>query len=223
MELLSISNFSSHACAFEASGCRVSRARPAELLRGGFDSILEFIKTDEYDMVWIDLSHPSRFVSANQMSNVMQRVRALVTACQRYDVPCVLSSAHAGAWHISCVQAMVTACDLKMSTHRWCTFGITTELFHPSAVTHRCASTFAWQCTPCQCPPSAEHVHDLALRDKTCTSHRRHNCEVKAMANLLRSAWACVSMSGKPADSTNLESQQSQSLTLPTCSQCTTK
>ena len=113
--------------------------------------------------------------------------------------------AHAGAWHISCVQAMVTACDLKMSTHRWCTFGITTELFHPSAVTHRCASTFAWQCTPCQCPPSAEHVHDLALRDKTCTSHRRHNCEVKAMANLLRSAWACVSMSGKPADSTNLE------------------
>lgn len=182
--------------------CRVTRVRPVELTRGGFDSILEFIKTDRYDMVWVDLAHPKRFVGATNLSRVMQRLRVLVTASQRYDVPLVIASSHSSAWEHSSVQSLVDVCGLKLSTHRWCTFGLKTTGGNPSAVVHRCASTFEWQSTPCQCPADAEHVHDLALRDPCCTAQRRHTYEAEAAANLLESAWICESVSGKSADST---------------------
>lgn len=100
------------------------------------------------------------------------------------------------------MQSLVDVCGLKLSTHRWCTFGLKTTGGNPSAVVHRCASTFEWQSTPCQCPADAEHVHDLALRDPCCTAQRRHTYEAEAAANLLESAWICESVSGKSADST---------------------
>jgi hypothetical protein len=156
-------------------GCKVSKVRPAELLRSGFDSVLEFIKCDKYDVVWIDLAKPSTFAGDPKLSQIMQRMRAMVTACQRHDVPCVISSHHSSVWHPASVPSF---------THRWCAFGIKTQLGNPRAVTHRCASTFAWQSTPCRCPGEAEHVHDLAWRDPCCTGHQRHTVEVEATEDL---------------------------------------
>ena len=53
---------------------RVTRVRPVELTRGGFDSILEFIKTGKFDMVWVDLAQPRRFVGTTKLSQVTQRI-----------------------------------------------------------------------------------------------------------------------------------------------------
>ena len=128
----------------------------------------------------------------------------LVTASQRYDLPLVIASSHSAAWEHHSVRSLVEVCGLKLSTHRWCAFGLKTSGGNPSAVTHRCASTFEWQSMPCQCEPDAEHMHDLALRDPCCTAQRRHAYEVEAVMSLLGSAWICESVSGKAADSTRV-------------------
>eukprot|EP00435_Cladocopium_sp_Y103_P057491 s245_g19.t2 len=224
-DVLVISNFRAVACAIANLNGRTERVRPIELLRAGFNSLLEFIKTDRYDMVWIDLAKPSTFVGATNLSQVMQRIRCMVTACRRYDVPCVIASHHSSAWHSVSVTSLIDVCQLHVSTHRWCAFGIRTQLGNPSAVTYRCASTFAWQSTPCRCPDEVEHVHDLALRDPCCTAHQRHAIEVEATEHLFRSAWSCDSVSGKSADSTvslNVESGENKpAMTASTSSQST--
>ena len=202
LELLSVSNYDSHTTAFEKLRCRVNRVRPVELTRGGFDSLLEFVKSDQYDMVWVDLAYPKRFVVAAKLSVVLQRLRALITACKRYDVPFVMTSSHSSVWETQSVRSLLDVCGLYTSTHRWCAFGIKTSSGNPSAVTHRCASTFKWQSTPCTCSPDVEHVHDLAAQDPTCTAHRRHLYEVEAVTHLLGAAWIRESVSGKSADST---------------------
>ena len=211
MHALVVSVHMTSAIAFEELGFSTFRVRPSELTRGGFDLLLESMKSGAFGLVWIDMNTPRFFAgSSNVYHQACQRLRILLTTAGGVDVPMCFASSNSGVLEMQEFQDLFELLDLKVTHHNWCAFGIEAGTCGASSsVVHRCVSDWPLTDTPCACDPSIEHVNNLALRDVTCTSQHRQQMERDAIVGLLCAAWFTLEAGSygswtrpaKPADS----------------------
>ena len=160
-----------------------------ELLRAlEFDRIVEDIKIGKYVATWIDWQMPKAFCGANRLGQVTQKLRALVTISQRYDVTALISTNRVDAWQLPQLLELRSKCKLHESKHRWCALGIKAgNQMEPSAVIHRIASSCPISDTPCRCSLATEHVYDVATGTASAT-HSRSAAEQAFVMFLLKTA-----------------------------------
>ena len=129
---------------------------------------------------------PKAFCGANRLGQVTQKLRALVTISQRYDVPVFISTNRVDAWQLPQLLELRSKCKLHESKHRWCALGIKAgNQMEPSAVIHRIASSCPISDTPCSCSPAIEHVYDVATVTASAT-HSRSAAEQEFVMFLLK-------------------------------------
>ena len=131
---------------------------------------------------------PKAFCGANRLGQVTQKLRALVTISQRYDVTALISTNRVDAWQLPQLLELRSKCKLHESKHRWCALGIKAgNQMEPSAVIHRIASSCPVSDTPCRCSLATEHVYDVATGTASAT-HSRSAAEQAFVMFLLKTA-----------------------------------
>eukprot|EP00439_Symbiodinium_sp_Y106_P057262 s2270_g8.t1 len=205
--VLLVSVFHSTFLAFQDNGYEPTRLRPIELLRAGYDDVLDQVKRSAYSAVWVDLTDARQFAGQQRTSQVCSRLQVLAGLAQRQSTPFILSATGAKAWSHPAVQELVYKNNFYVSRHHWCRFGIRLSPgIQASSAYHKVMSTIPLSDHPCTCEASVVHSFDLGLNQgEPGTARLRADAERQVTSRIIATLAAAAATAASPGSSTRTD------------------